>query len=391
MSDEEVFKEQLRQEQIAKENDDVNSDRTRVDPDGTVYEYDIAKKAWFPKIDADFIARYQMNYGTDVGSADATTESTAETAGTPFTTMDPSSSAYYYNYYAKSGSADTATTDSRSYQEWYDYYYGKYASETTEAKGDASDTTSETSIPPPPSDINSQEYYDWYYMYYGATKSNSNKDSTSTIQHDDEQSSEHHDSGKSESPPGKNQKGDSKQQIADILAAKRKAAEPPSWFEVTQDKNTNVYVSGLPLDMTDDDFKELMNKCGLIMFDPLTKKAKLKLYKDENGQNKGDGRCCYIKPESVELALQILDGSEIKGHKIYVERARFELKGAFDPSKRRRKLTKQEKKKFKLKQEKLFDWRPDKPLGTRNRWERIVILKNVFDPKIIEASIMRQL
>lgn len=76
---------------------------------------------------------------------------------------------------------------------------------------------------------------------------------------------------------------------------------PASWFEVTQDKNTNVYVSGLPLDMTDDDFKELMNKCGLIMFDPLTKKAKLKLYKDENGQNKGDGRCCYIKVSEICL------------------------------------------------------------------------------------------
>ena len=59
-----------------------------------------------------------------------------------------------------------------------------------------------------------------------------------------------------------------------------------------------------------------------------------------------------LQPESVALALQILDGSEYKGHKIYVERARFELKGSFDPNKRRRKLTKQEKKKLKLKQEK---------------------------------------
>ena len=38
-----------------------------------------------------------------------------------------------------------------------------------------------------------------------------------------------------------------------------------------------------------------MNKCGLIMYDPRTKKPKLKLYLDENGQPKGDGRCCYIK------------------------------------------------------------------------------------------------
>ena len=56
-----------------------------------------------------------------------------------------------------------------------------------------------------------------------------------------------------------------------------------------------MYVSDLPLDITEDEFKELMNKCGLIMYDPRTKKPKLKLYLDENGQPKGDGRCCYIK------------------------------------------------------------------------------------------------
>ena len=67
------------------------------------------------------------------------------------------------------------------------------------------------------------------------------------------------------------------------------------WFEVEETHNTNVYVSGLPLDVTDEEFKELMNKCGLIMYDPHTRKPKLKLYRDENGDPKGDGRCCYIK------------------------------------------------------------------------------------------------
>ena len=28
-----------------------------------VYEWDAAKNAWFPKIDEDFMAQYQMNYG----------------------------------------------------------------------------------------------------------------------------------------------------------------------------------------------------------------------------------------------------------------------------------------------------------------------------------------
>ena len=37
---------------------------TYKDPnDGMVYEYDETKKAWFPKLDSDFMAVYQLNYG----------------------------------------------------------------------------------------------------------------------------------------------------------------------------------------------------------------------------------------------------------------------------------------------------------------------------------------
>ena len=61
------------------------------------------------------------------------------------------------------------------------------------------------------------------------------------------------------------------------------------------DKLTSVYVSGLPVDITDQEFKDLMNKCGLVMYDPRTRKPKLKLYKEKTGENKGDGLCCYIK------------------------------------------------------------------------------------------------
>ena len=62
-----------------------------------------------------------------------------------------------------------------------------------------------------------------------------------------------------------------------------------------QDRNTSVYVSGLPSDITDDDFKDLMLKFGLIMYDPHHRRLKLKLYKDAAGCGKGDGLCSYIK------------------------------------------------------------------------------------------------
>lgn len=61
------------------------------------------------------------------------------------------------------------------------------------------------------------------------------------------------------------------------------------------EQNTKVYVSNLPLDITMDEFAELMGKCGMIMRDPQTQKYKLKLYAESDGQLKGDGLCDYMK------------------------------------------------------------------------------------------------
>ncbi|KAG6795848.1 HIV Tat-specific factor 1 [Apis mellifera caucasica] len=78
------------------------------------------------------------------------------------------------------------------------------------------------------------------------------------------------------------------------MEAKRKSQEPPTWFEVDEAHNTAIYVSGLPLDITMDELTELFNKCGLIARDEKGK-DKIKLYKDSNGQPKGDALCIYIK------------------------------------------------------------------------------------------------
>lgn len=67
------------------------------------------------------------------------------------------------------------------------------------------------------------------------------------------------------------------------------------WFEMDEEKNTNVYVSGLPEDITMQEFQELMTKCGIIMVEEETGAPKLKLYKDSGGNLKGDGLCSYLK------------------------------------------------------------------------------------------------
>jgi HIV Tat-specific factor 1 len=54
----------------------------------------------------------------------------------------------------------------------------------------------------------------------------------------------------------------------------------------------------------------------------------------------------------VELALQILDGWQFdSAHKIHVEKAKFELKGEFDPTKKKQKMSGAQKKKFIEKQQ----------------------------------------
>lgn len=57
---------------------------------------------------------------------------------------------------------------------------------------------------------------------------------------------------------------------------KRKANDL-CWFQVDDDHNTNVYVSGLPPDTTEEEFIELMSKCGLVMKDPDSMKYKINI------------------------------------------------------------------------------------------------------------------
>ncbi|XP_048463782.1 HIV Tat-specific factor 1 [Rhincodon typus] len=157
------------------------------------------------------------------------------------------------------------------------------------------------------------------------------------------------------------------------------------WIDVEEQRNTNVYVSGLPPDITNDEFVELMSKFGIIMQNPETEEYKIKLYKDKDGNLKGDGLCCYLKKESIDLAVRFLDETEVRGYKLHVEAAKFEMKGQYDASKKKKK-SKDYKKKLLL-QKKQLDWRPErKPGSSRLRCERVVILKNMFHPKDFEED-----
>lgn len=44
-----------------------------------------------------------------------------------------------------------------------------------------------------------------------------------------------------------------------------------------------------------------------------------------------------FQKESIDLALKFLDETEMRGYKIHVEIARFEMKGEFDARKKKKK------------------------------------------------------
>ncbi|KAI3420211.1 hypothetical protein GPALN_003529 [Globodera pallida] len=175
------------------------------------------------------------------------------------------------------------------------------------------------------------------------------------------------------------------------LERKREAAKRPvGWVDLEEQRNTIVYVSGFPPSIDEEQFIEFMSKCGVIMKDPRTSKPKVKLYRTESGEPKGDGTCCYIKMESVELALQILDGwAWDSAHKIHVENAKFEMKGEFDPSKKRRRLTGAQKKRFFERQQKIFEWKPEKPRNYRPHCECTLVLRGMFALEEIDANAQR--
>lgn len=77
-------------------------------------------------------------------------------------------------------------------------------------------------------------------------------------------------------------------------------------------KNTAVYVTNLPKDITTEEIVGHFSKCGIIMDEIMTGKPRVKLYCDEDGNLKGDALIVYLREESVNLALNILDESEIR-------------------------------------------------------------------------------
>ncbi len=162
---------------------------------------------------------------------------------------------------------------------------------------------------------------------------------------------------------------------------KKKAKAQPQWFEEDEQKSCKVYVSNLPEGTTEEQVLEFVSKCGMVEVDVRSNKPKLKVYRDAEGRTKGDALCTYVKVESVGLALQILDGARMGDKTVKVERAKFEMKGCkYDPKLKPKKLRKKELEALKRKHEKMFAWEPDKLRGERSKRDKVIVVRNLFEP-----------
>lgn len=165
----------------------------------------------------------------------------------------------------------------------------------------------------------------------------------------------------------------------------------PEWFDIDDDHNTYVYVCGLPKIMTEDEFIKLMSKYGIIAQKNVPGHPfNIKMYTDDEGSFKGDALCRYVRKESVELALTYLDGYKYDDeHEIQCQRAKFKMKGSYDPTKKPR-VDPKTKIKQKKTVEKLLSWEAD---AAPERKQKKVILKYMFTPEEIlqDASLILDL
>lgn len=82
--------------------------------------------------------------------------------------------------------------------------------------------------------------------------------------------------------------------------AKKQKAEKPQ----APQKTKAIFVEGLPLDADEEEVEHVFKRCGLIAESAETNTPRIKLYKDEHGNFKGQaliGTCPYV-PRTTDVA-----------------------------------------------------------------------------------------
>ncbi|RHZ69679.1 hypothetical protein CDV55_108065 [Aspergillus turcosus] len=160
--------------------------------------------------------------------------------------------------------------------------------------------------------------------------------------------------------------------------------------------NTAVFVTSIPLDAEFDEIRDVFSKCGVIAEEIDSGRPRIKMYMDENGNFKGEALIVYFRPESVNLAIQMLDDSDFRfgvtgpQGPMKVQAADFSFKSQQEaPTKTSMRDKKKIIKRTQKLNSKLADWSDDEPSNltdTSSRFEKVVILKHMFTLKEIEED-----
>lgn len=76
--------------------------------------------------------------------------------------------------------------------------------------------------------------------------------------------------------------------------------------------NSAVYVTSIPLDASLEEVQNVFSKCGVIAEEIDSGRPRIKMYQDGQGHFKGEALVVYFRPESVNLAIQMLDESDFR-------------------------------------------------------------------------------
>ncbi|RKP26699.1 hypothetical protein SYNPS1DRAFT_13841, partial [Syncephalis pseudoplumigaleata] len=154
--------------------------------------------------------------------------------------------------------------------------------------------------------------------------------------------------------------------------------------------NASIYVTGLPLDVDAEELATFFGKCGMLMDDVLTGQPKIKIYRDSYGHPKGDALITYYRPESVVLAIQLLDGAELRLGKpntvVHVQEPKDEQQAESSKPKPKPKMDKKLAQKHLKQMEKKLDWHETVVKDKSERFKKIVILKHMFTMEEIDED-----
>ncbi|RSH95372.1 hypothetical protein EHS25_000459 [Saitozyma podzolica] len=169
-------------------------------------------------------------------------------------------------------------------------------------------------------------------------------------------------------------------------------------------KKTAVWVTNLPPNTTPETLASVFSKAGVLMVGD-DGEPRVKLYYDDKGRFKGEALVMYFKEGSVDLAVRLLDDTELEmgagfGN-MRVKEADYDKSAKADTTERQEKVEQQERKKYsaedKLRMTKRMKalqnkvtWHSDDesdedgpaaltaPHAGASRFNRVVVLKGMF-------------